>query len=89
MDKYVFEGLGKNTVKELFPAMAEAKKFSGDSGTYAFCVVKGNDNTGVVLRMDQWKWVHLYYGKTDSYSDVKNIVNVLEAEPDDTMNAGL
>ena len=56
---------------------------------YAICILKGKNNTGIMLMMDTSEYVTLFYGKTDVLDDIAKLQEILEAIPDDREDAGI
>ena len=55
----------------------------------ALCVLRGKNDTGIMLMISSSESVTLFYGKTDTIDRIEAIRKSLEAIPDDKEDAGI
>lgn len=98
--RYLAKDLTRNYYKEMYniikTSMTGAKQYryrelGRDTylSDYAFCTLRGKNNTGIALMVSSSEYVTLFYGKTDALEQIGAIQKVLEAVPDDKEDAGL
>ena len=98
--RYLAKDLTRNYYKDMYniikTSMTGAKQYKYRElgkdtylSDYAFCVLRGKNNTGIVLMVNSSEYVTLFYGKTDALEKIADIQKALEAIPDDKEDAGL
>ncbi len=99
--RYLAKDLTGRYYKEIYDiikgSMTGAKMYTGREfrkeniylSDNAFCLLRGKNNTGIMLSVNSSEYVTIFYGKTDTLEKLEAIQKLLEAVPDDKEDAGL
>jgi hypothetical protein len=98
--RYIGKDLTSRTYKEMYDviknSMSGAKQYTRYElgkdiylSACAICTLRGKNNTGIMLKMDNGGSVTLFYAKTDMYDRIEAIQKILESEPVNTGDVGI